>query len=205
MSKQKGNIYFWGGVNGVGKSSILKELVKKHPEFKVFRGSLELMKWLSIRRGDYDTLISLPNNYKNAESIKMMNRLIHRGVSKNKTLIIDAHYLNYEQGRVIDLPDEWMASIDAMFVISASPATILKRITADQINNDRHRNLLPINTTREQKIKIINQFLSVTVNKAIKISKKYKIPYFIIDNNIGQSHAVENFLKYHFSLQKRKI
>lgn len=196
MSRGREKIYFVGGVNGVGKSSFLSKLSSKHSEFKVFWGSAEFMKWLRLKQGDYRGLRDLSDTYKDLELDKMMKVVLQKGAPKNKTLIIDAHYLNYKKGKVVDATGLWMSLLDALFIVSASPETILKRLKNDK-KIGRSRNLLPWEISQVDKITLINKFLRLTLEKAQEISKKYKIPYFVIDNNDnGLDRAIEEFLRY---------
>ncbi len=203
MSTKKPNkIYFVGGVNGVGKSSFLKELSSRYPRFEVFWGSVEFMKWLGLKDGDYQSLRSLLDAYKDSELDKMMRGVLRKSTPKNKTLIVDAHYLNYKEDDVIDATGPWMSLLDALFVVSASPETILKRLKSDK-KIGRSRNLLPKEISQVDRIVLINKFLRLTLEKAREISKRYKIPYFVIDNNNGLDRAIEEFLRYDSAIVKK--
>lgn len=86
--------------------------------------------------------------------------------------------------------------VDALFVISASPETILKRVKIDKAKNNHQRNLLPANLTDDKKLLLIEKFLNITLDKAKKISKKYNLPLFNIDNNKdGFNNVIKEFIK----------
>lgn len=198
MTKERGNVYFVGGVNGVGKSSFLQELSVRHPEFEIFRGSTKFMECLGIEPGDYETMRKLPDDYKNKELDKMMRWVLENGVLSEKTLIIDAHYYNYKRGEMINATGDWISLLDALFVVSASPATILRRVELDEIRSGHKRDLLPFEAEESQKIELLDKFLRMTIDKARELSEKYGIPYFVINNDAeGVDLAVDEFLKYH--------
>jgi len=197
MWTKKNKIYFCGGVNGVGKSSFLQTLILTHPEFEVLSGSKKLMEWLNLKSGDYNSLRDLNDDYKNDELDKMMNKILRNRKSTNKKLIIDGHYFNYNRGDIIDCVGNWISLVDALFVISASPETILRRVKKDEIVNSYERNLFPTNLTRDRKLSILKIFLEITQNKAKEISKKYNLPLFIINNDQnGFNNIIEKFSKY---------
>ncbi len=198
MNNKEGRVYLVGGVNGVGKSSLLQEISANYPEFEVFKGSAKFMEWLGLPPGDYKALQELPDDYKNLEVCKMMMQIFKSKPRPGKTLLIDAHYFNYKQGALIDATGEWVSFLDALFVVLAPPETILQRLELDQTTKDRARDILPPNADYNKKIEMLYGFIQATINKAQELSQKYKIPYFLINNGSeGFGHAVEEFLGYH--------
>jgi len=203
MSRRRGKIYFVGGVNGVGKSSFLKELSSRYAGFEIFCGSTEFMKWLRFKEGNHKNLMNLPDAYKDLELKKMMRWVLEKDVRKNKTLIIDAHYLNYKEGSLVDVTGPWMSLLDALFVISASPKNILKRLKNDK-KRGRIRNLLPGGIPQDEKVKIIDKFLKLTIKKAQEISKRYGTPLFIINNEDNYlNEVIKEFLKCDSAITKK--
>ena len=202
MAKQE-LAYFIGGVNGVGKSTFLEELAFRHPQMKIIHGSTAFMEWLGLAPGDYEGLRKLPEDFKNAETNKMMRFILGQEREKEKVLIIDAHYFHYRRGELVDTTGEWMALLDALFVISAPPEVILARTERDELEKDKHRNLFPVDTDTDQRLTMLNDFLTKTLEKAREVSARYDIPCFVIDNGSeGIEGAIEEFLSYHSSLQK---
>jgi len=65
MSLEFEKAYLFTGVNGVGKSTLLRGICEKEPEkFRLFPGSLRLMEKLGLGVGDYDSLRKLPEDFK---------------------------------------------------------------------------------------------------------------------------------------------
>src|SRR5665213_1727358 len=84
--------YFIGGVNGVGKSTLLKRIQEKRPnDFEVISGSKLLMESLGIA-GDYDALRALSNEQKAQAWAECVNQLLEAPRTAN--LLVDSHYVN---------------------------------------------------------------------------------------------------------------
>lgn len=203
MNKEQKRVYLVGGVNGVGKSTFLRELTFLYPEFEVIHGSGLLLKWLGLLPGDYDELRKLPDGLKKIETERMMEGFLKERKSGGKTLIVDAHYFHYKEGNLIDVTGEWMGNLDAIFVITAPARVILARVEKDRVENEKHRDLFPHNSNNnEEKLTMLNKFLSETIKKAVEVSERFSLPCFFIDNsNEGVGIAIEEFLNYHTSLQ----
>ena len=102
-SKSERNLaYFIGGVNGVGKSTFLNELIARETQFRVLKGSSAFMERLGLEQGDYDSLRALPDEYKRQEFNKMMEELLTEPSNDGKILLIDAHYFHYKRGEMLD-------------------------------------------------------------------------------------------------------
>ncbi len=190
-------IFFVGGVNGVGKTSFMKELSRCRPDFEIYYGSERFMKWLNIQPGDYKSLRNMSDSYKNAEMNTMMTKYLSDCLPQGRTIVIDAHYFNYKNGNIVDTTGEWMSLLDGLFVLFAKPEIILQRIKKD-VNLGRKRDLFPDNVLMNKKIEIIKTFLNLTSLKAQQISKKYRIPYFVINNNGKLETTISQFLNFIF-------
>lgn len=198
MSEKKAKIYFVGGINAAGKTTIVNEIKKVRPEFKIIQGSKSFMEWLGVGFGDYTTLRALPDDYKNAEFGKMIRWFIGQQTKKDEHLIIDAHYLTLKPHEVVDATGDWVSLIDALFVITAPCKEILDRMETDQKKTGRFRPIFHDGTTQKQKISSIRSLQERTVWFAETLSEKFRIPMFEIQNkNKKVAIAVEKFLKTH--------
>lgn len=192
--KKFNKAYLVTGVNGVGKSTILQQIVNNNPKsFCLFPASIYFMESLGLRSGDYDSLRNLPEQDKIIAFNKLMETtLAQKNKSEKGVLLIDAHIFNYKEGEMIERTGNWMHSLDAIFLITINPNILLKRIDKDK----KFRNLFPLNVTRQEKLKMMKIYLNNTKIKAKEISKKYKIPFFLIENSTNKlNQVIDDFLK----------
>ena len=190
IKNSKKKFYFVGGINGSGKSSILKEISQTSGP-TVISGSAYFIKWLGLKRGDYKTLRSLPDSLVLRELDKMMKFLIKKPTPNCDSVIFDAHYLNIREGKAVKWIDDWMGLMNGLFLIRTSPRIILQRFHRDLKTTKRDRNLFSRNASYREKIKFLS-FCNKKSETLIKwLSKKFKIPYFIIDNNDDIQKAVK--------------
>lgn len=180
-----GKIYFAGGINGVGKSSVLKEVCRINPKFRIFNGSRALMKRLKISN-NYKLLESLNNNLKNKVQEKLMLGTILKWKKKRQHLIVDAHFYFFKKGKPINVVGKWISKFDGLFLIYSSPSEILKRIQKDEKSLKRLRDIFPDNCGFSQKINNIKKYLKLETDLCKKISSKYSIPFFMINNQKGE-------------------
>lgn len=191
--KKRSISYFLGGVNGVGKSTFSTEIVTRNPEFSLIKGSSFFMEWLGLDLGDYSSLRLLPKRYKHKELNRMMISLLS-SPSNKKSVLIDAHYFHYNYGRLIDATGKWMSMVDVLLVVTADVKKILSRIEKDNKNRD----LFYDKISEKEKELMIEHYLEETLQKAQKISNKYKIPLFVLDNSEDNTKGiVKNFLEIH--------
>jgi len=186
--------YFIGGVNGVGKSALLREVSTRHPEFRIVKGSSAFMEWLGITPGGYDSLRALPDEYKRTEFGEMMNDLLSKPPKDGKIMLIDAHYFHYKRGEMIDTTGKWISMLDALFVVTGETEEILKRISEDA----KDRDLFPYSSSIEEQKELLEKYLELTIQKAKEISEKYGVPLFIIKNTQGDmEETINSFLSAH--------
>jgi len=81
-------VYFFAGVNGVGKTTIITEIIKRDSRFRLFKGSSELMKRLGLN----EALRSLPDEYKEAQVDAMMEEVLSKFMDSESILIVDAQF-----------------------------------------------------------------------------------------------------------------
>lgn len=177
---------FVGGINGCGKSTILDNLYKIKKDVEVVHGSKHFMKWLGIKNGDYKKLESLSTSFKNREINKMIRSLFKNPPSKAKWIFLDAHYLRIHNGKITKAVGDWISLFDGLFVFVARPEEILRRIDTDIVRKNRSKSMFSENLTevdKSDRIKELKKFLMETVEEVKHLSNKFKIPYFIIDNN----------------------
>ena len=203
----KAKFYFIGGINGVGKSTFLKNIIsqKTNQEFVLIKGISWFMKWLGLRSGDYNKLQKLNERFKNKELEKMICFIIKTNQRKNKTFLFDGHYFHYKRGIPINTIGKWIKYFTALFLIDAPTEVILRRIYKDKNKKPEDRDLFPINLYNTEKQKdIISMYRMVTVRKIKELSSKHKISYFIINNERNINNTIREFMDCHRLINKIK-
>lgn len=132
-------LYLITGINGVGKSTFINELVNTTEGFDVIQGSAELMKALKLRIGDYEKLRDFDNKTKKDIFKKIiLNASKEYGSSLSKYAVIDAHILNIKEGGILQVMDNSMIKLfTAVIYLYAKTSDILERIEKDDSARDR--------------------------------------------------------------------
>lgn len=194
LTKRKIKTYFIGGINGTGKSRVLSEFGKSNPEFQIINGSEYFMKWLGLKVGDYDSLRSLPDEFKNKELDKMMRFLVQNPPNQSKSLLIGAHFIKIYNGKVTNAVGDWITLFDGLFLIKTNPKEILQRINYDFLTNRRNRKLFPPRTSEKKKIRLLEYYIRKSQKLMEELSRRFKIPYFIIENKNNMIYKTVNTL-----------
>lgn len=186
--------YFVGGVNGVGKTTLLKKIAETQPGFVVVKGSEELMKWLGIP-GDYEALRALPDEQKREEWARCLERLFE--ANQGRSLLVDGHYLNLIDGVVTSVMGEWACRFDAFVLVTAPTVDILRRIDKD---SDRDRALFKLD--EPDRYGRTEQYQQQTRAEFDKEVAECAVPGLIIHHLQRQTpKAVKEFLDFHTALQ----
>lgn len=187
-------VYFIGGVNGVGKSTFLKELTEREPQFKILKGSSAFMSWLGLEQGDYEGLRALPDDYKRQEFDKMMVQVLTEPSVDGKILLVDAHYFHYKRGEMLDTTGDWMSMMNALFVVTANCEDVFRRVSEDE----KERDLFPIGSDEENQRQMLNSYLEGTINLAKQLSEAHDVPLVILENRQDDMEStIKEFLNAH--------
>lgn len=132
-------LYLITGINGVGKSKFIDDIVDDMKNFHVIKGSSELMRELKIKPGDYETLRNFDNTTKNNILKKIiLNANKRYGRSLSEHAVMDAHILNMNNGKITQVMDHDMIKpFTAVIYLSAKAGDILKRLDKDALVRDR--------------------------------------------------------------------
>ena len=183
LEKTKNRVYFVGGISGTGKSTLLEALLKTGDKSKIISGSKYFMQWLGLKVDNYELLQSLPYDFKNKELDKMIRYLISDQNFKNKSVVINAHYLRIINGEITNVIGDWVSLFNGLFIITSDPEIILERLNYDETSIGRNRNIFQSGISKEEKIKFLRQCQTMTIKFVQELSMKFNIPYFIIKNN----------------------
>ncbi len=170
----QGILCFIGGINGVGKSTLISE-IEKIKKCRIIHGSALLMERMGLNKDDYDSLRKLPDKLKDEEWDKAMNYVIETSEIGQCTLI-DSHYLHIKLGIITNVLGDWISSMDGLFLISASSSEIYRRINIDANRKGKKRNIFtngPVSPTGE-----VEKYLSSELQIARDAAANNSIPFF---------------------------
>lgn len=188
-------IYYLGGVNGVGKTTFLDELIRQKPDAQIYYGSKSLLERLGIKPGDYESLRKLPTSYTNAEYANFVIEKINCNKDKRKLIIFDSHYLNMVDGNIFNVTGGWIKNVDCLLLLTADIDDIFCRIIKDESIRDRR--LFHVKSTDKEKFKTLLDYSQKTKERFLFLAEKYGLNSHIIFNfedNI--SEVVKEFINF---------
>lgn len=197
MGKPK--FIFIGGINGVGKTSVIKTFSKKQRNRSLVFGSAFFMDWLGIKKGEYEALQKVPDKKALAELNEMVNYLVKKKKFDKYVsyVFIDGHFLNIRNGIAKKWVGKWFALMNGMVLMISSPTDILKRIENDMKKKNRKRNIFFGTETYKEKIKFIVKWNKMSENIIIELGRRYHIPIKIINNKGNNiSKAVDQLTNF---------
>lgn len=158
------NIIFIGGIHGVGKGTICKEIASKTDLVHITAS--EILKWDEISSSDN----KLVNNISSTQE-RLINGL--NGLIKNdKRYLLDGHFCLLNSNGI-------PCKIDEDTFDSINPKII--SIVIDDIEKIVDR--LEKRDNKKYDIKILDELQQMEIEYAKYLSKKYSIPYIEIRNN----------------------
>ncbi len=189
--------YFVGGVNASGKSTFVKTLCLGQAGWHPVSGSQELMSWLKLLPGDYQSLRKLPRAFTVSSYSSLVRDLIERKRAGNNTnaLVFNSHYLDLVEGySYATIDEECWNEFDGLVLLTAAIETILHRIEKDE----RARGLFPPAATLDEKKGILQEHIAKSRDLFETMADRYGIPKLVITNEDGElEDAVAKFNKFH--------
>lgn len=168
------NIIFIGGIHGVGKGTICKEIASKTNLIHITAS--EILKWDEISSSDN----KLVNNLSSSQE-----RLIYglkNLIKKDKQYLLDGHFcLLNSNGIPCKIDEETFDNINPKII----------SVVIDDIEKIIERLLKRDN--KKYNIKILNELQEMEIEYAKYLSKKYSIPYIEIKNSDYKS--LLNYIK----------
>ena len=180
-----------GGINGSGKTTILKE-VAKQLGFEYIQLTHLMMEALGFPF-DYDKLRITPE----VEKTKVREEILAKLLSDNdRNIIIDSHYLNLIKGKTNIVNGPAIAKFDILVLISAPVEQIWQRIYEDQKTRDRA--LFPDNFTSEESFQMLTKYQEDTAQEFSRLASTYhkkNIEIINVDGELESSIAkLVNFI-----------
>jgi len=162
------NIFFIGGIHGVGKGTICKEIASKSELIHITAS--EVLKWSEISSSDNKLVGNISSTQE--KLIFELNNLI----DKNKKYLLDGHFCLLNSLNVPCKIDEETFDILNPRVIS---------IVLDDVEKITKR--LEDRDSKKYDIKVLNELKNMEIEYAKYLSRKYSVPYIeIMDNNYEQ-------------------
>ncbi len=163
---------FWiGGINGVGKSTILKRVAVMDENLEYVSTSQLLMNHLGLG-GDYEKFRALPQSKKVAAMGVVMNQI----KSKKTTIcrLFDGHYTNLIYGDFSAVTGGWIEHMDGLVLIAAPLNDVYRRIESDYKTRDR--GLYPNNKLPEgDKVALLSQFADLEETEFKQLAARYSL------------------------------
>ncbi|MCD6270515.1 hypothetical protein J7J23_01905 [bacterium] len=178
LTKKEKNmsLFFIGGVNGVGKTSIIREVVTISPSVLAVDGAKELMKRLNINNDNYDKLRNMPDELVEKALISLFRLLSQR---KNKDVLITGHYVKIFNDKITPSIGPWYRYCDVLMLIYSNPEAIIRHIFYDEVSKKRiGRSLFK----KTQPSILIKDAQIKSAEVMTKIAKEFKIPFYYIKN-----------------------
>lgn len=158
------NIIFIGGIHGVGKGTICKEIASKTDLIHITAS--EILKWNEISSSDNKLVQNISST---------QERLIYglKNFSENdKQYLLDGHFcLLNSNGTPCKIDEETFDNINPKII----------SIVIDDIEKIAYR--LEKRDNKKYNLKILNELQQMEIEYAKYLSKKYSIPYVEIKNN----------------------
>ena len=185
--------FFIGGVNGVGKSSIIYSICKVLSHAQKVADSSDFMEYLGLEINNYDTLRLMDSGLKNYKYEKFVREIISKNRNSNNILLFDGHYLNFIHDIKIDVTGNWMIYLDELILIDTTTNILYNNILKDMHIKDRE--ILKIIKNKRLAFKRLSLELSATRDKYRDICKVFGKNETIIYNNRSIDNSVDQILE----------
>jgi adenylate kinase len=186
-----------GGVNGVGKSTILRRVAQLDGRFEVVHYTSALMQQMGLAPGDYDDLRRFTQAQRTQATVELMKNLTSRQTSKFR--LIDGHYLTLVWGEVTNISGPWVASLDALILITAAPEVVWRRISSDEYVRDRE--LFAVDSNQTDRRTQLTSYITQTEAEFDKLVLTYQKPHFRLDHSTDDvDRAAEQIINFISSL-----
>lgn len=179
-----------GGVNGVGKSTLLASVLAKRPDWKTVHMTGALMDWLGFGR-DYARLRALPSEVRDRELAACIERMMQAPV--DVPCFYDSHYLNMKEGKVDQIVGPWLSMFDGSLLISCPTSLLFERLQQDV--KVRERGLFPQEMDSAASQELLERYAQKTREIFVELAKTQNLPaQEIVNTNIEE--ATEQIISF---------
>lgn len=187
-------LYFIGGVNGVGKSSLCSAVANQSDKYWYINGSSLLMERLGIRDGDYDSLRSCPEKLKSDAMVELLADVRKRTEQSGQIGLYCGHFVKLYLGKNFSSKGAWFKEVDGLMLVWSTPSAILQRIHLDEKTGRRTNRALFFNSSNFYKMLCLTRAQLLSYSVAISQARKYHKPLKITFNRQGEfSKSLERF------------
>lgn len=180
-----------GGVNAVGKSTLLKK-VSERLGYEYVHVTTGLMQHLGIP-GDYEKLRALTQKERDDGLRQYLTELLQD--EQKKDVILDTHYLCLVRGKIERVTDEWLRLADVLVLVSAPLDDVWNRIAADLKIRDRA--LFPAGVSEEEMKEMLALYQTQTHDEFKRLATLYAKPHSEIVNKQNKlEEAVGDFVGF---------
>ena len=179
-----------GGLNAVGKSTLLKKAADQLG-FTYVHATSGLLNHLGFGK-DYEKLRALSQHERDIALAQYIESLFTEN-NRGKSILVDGHYLSLVRGKIDQVTGPWIGKFDALALISAPIEDIWRRIEADASMRDRA--LFPPDTNTSEQKEILANY-DVQMHKEFdQLANTYSKPRIEITNHEGKlEDAIEKFV-----------
>ncbi|MFM2339509.1 MAG: hypothetical protein RLZZ360_145 [Candidatus Parcubacteria bacterium] len=177
-----------GGVNGCGKTTVLREL-SEITKLHYVHATTDFMDFLDISN-DYAELRQISTNIRDKKFKQYVSDLI----SNQDNFLLDSHYTNLVNGERNQIISDWIKAFDAVILITAPADQLLNRIES----GEKDRALFLESNSTEQKLVVLQDYQNWENNLFHQYVRKHKLTSIIINNGDGllknSISVLKNFL-----------
>jgi adenylate kinase len=170
-----------GGVNAVGKSTLLKETAGKLG-YQYIHATTGLLDSLGFEK-DYEKLRALTQEERDMKYREYIETLLG---NKDQNFLLDAHYLGLVRGKVDRVTDSWLKDFDMFVLVSAPLDDIWGRIKKDSM---RDRALFPAGASEVEMKNMLSQYQKQMSEEFERLAKSYGKPHVEIANEENKLEA----------------
>lgn len=184
-------LYFFGGVNGVGKTSLIKKIAE-NPLFE----SVHLTSLVMAEAGvsGYDELRLIDQPTKRTYLTAVMEELLDR--PSEKYLLLDGHFLNIINGEITETTNQhWVDRLNGVILVACNPDIVMKRIATDK----RDRALFA--QDEKDADSVYREYIIAMKKRFDAISKN--VPHTVVTNEASLEESVADFMAFHASVEAR--
>lgn len=173
---------FVGGINAVGKSTLLKTTAE-HIGYRYIHATTGLLNSFGFGK-DYEKLRALTQEERDIKYKEYIENLLSK---QDQNFLLDAHYLNLVRGKVDRVTGPWLKNFDMFILISAPLSDIWKRIENDSKSRDRA--LFPLGISEIEMTDMLSKYQEQTSMEFKRLAELYKKPFLDILNEENKLQA----------------